>query len=221
MITSQAYDKYILKSEKNSTNDNISTDRQRFVEIYNEYQNRYIEYKLGLKNEEELRSIESLLIREFKIKESKKGRESFSFKIPKDYFDLSSVYALGSKGKCVSKKIDLIEVSDIEKDIYISDYHTKPSFEYRESLFTIGSGQINIYFNNFTVDSAVISYYRHPKQLTLQDPENPESQFDDTFNLDLDDKSIDKIISAAVSGFDINNNSDRWQLNNILAKKDL
>ena len=48
MITSQLYDRYILKAEKNSVNDNISTDRQRFVEIYNEYQIQLIKIYLNI-----------------------------------------------------------------------------------------------------------------------------------------------------------------------------
>lgn len=221
MITSQLYDRYILKAEKNSVNDNISTDRQRFVEIYNEYQIRYLEYIYGLKVEEDMRYIESLLIKDKKVSDSKKGRETYSFEIPKNSFDVSSVYALGTKGKCKSKKLDLTEVLDTEKELYLLDDSTKPSFEYRESLYTIGSGNINVFYTDFSVESIILSYYRYPKNLKLEDPENPESHFDDSFEVDFDDKSINKIISAAVSGFDINNNSERWQLNNIFAKKDL
>lgn len=222
MTASEIYDKYILKAEKNSVNDNISTDKQRFAEIYNEYSIRYFDYVRSLKNEEEMRRIEGLLIKDFKINKSKKERDHFSFEIPENYLDLSSVYALGSKGNCTGKKIDLIkEVLDIERNLYLMDENTKPSFEYRESFYTMGSGYINVFVTDFSIDSTILSYYRYPRKITLTDPENPESNFDDTYDLDFDERSINKIISAAVSGFDVNNNSDRWQLNNIFAKKNL
>lgn len=222
MTASEIYDKYILKVEKNSVNDNISTDKQRFAEIYNEYSIRYFDYVRSLKNEEEMRRIEGLLIKDFKINKSKKERDHFSFEIPENYLDLSSVYALGSKGNCTGKKIDLIkEVLDIERNLYLMDENTKPSFEYRESFYTMGSGYINVFVTDFSIDSTILSYYRYPRKITLTDPENPESNFDDTYDLDFDERSINKIISAAVSGFDVNNNSDRWQLNNIFAKKNL
>ena len=83
------------------------------------------------------------------------------------------------------------------------------------------TGGLAIFYTDFSVDSTIISYYRYPKKLTLTDPNNPESQFDDSFEADFDEKSINKIISATVSGFDINNNSERWQLNNVFAKKNL
>lgn len=222
MKASNVYDRYILKVEKNSVNDNVSTDKQRFVETYNEYQIRFFEYIYDLKNEDNFRYIESLLVRERKINESIKGRESSSFELPDNYLDLSSVYALGSKGKCKNKKIDLpIEVKDIEKDLYLMDENTKPSFEYRESLYTIAGGFVNVYHSDFSIDSVILSYYRYPKKLRLQNPDNPESDFDDSFDIDFDDKSINRILSAAASGFDINNNSERWQINNMFAKTDL
>ena len=221
MKTSELYDRYILKSEKNSTNDGISTDRQRFIELYNEWQVRFLEYYYDLKNEDDFRYIESLLILNFKLKDSNKTREFYSFELPNNYFDLSSVYALGSKGNCKNKKLDLIEVNDINKDIYLTDEYTKPSFEYRESIYNIASTNVNVYYNDFNIDSLILSYYRYPKKLRLQNPENPESDFDDSFDIDFDDKSINRIISATVGGFDVNNNSDRWQLNNNFSKKDL
>lgn len=222
MKTSQVYDRYILKAEKNSTNDYISTDKQRFIELYNEWQTRFLEYIYDLKNEDDFRYIESLLILNHKLQDSKKSKEFYSFELPKNYFDLSSAYALGSKGNCKGKKIDLpIEANNINVNLYLNDENTKPSFEYRESLFTIASGNINVYYTDFGIDSTILSYYRYPKKLRLQDPNNPESDFDDSFDIDFDDKAINRIISATVSGFDLNNNSDRWQLNNNFSKKDL
>lgn len=222
MTASEAYDKYIIKVEKNSTNDNISTDRQRFAEIYNEFQIRFVEYIYDSKNEDDFRYIESLLVLNKKLTEYSKHKDFNSFKLPKDYFDYSSAYALGSKGNCKNKKIELpIEINDINRTHYLTDENTKPSFEYRESLYMIGSNSINVFFSDFDINSVMLSYYRYPRQILLENPNNPESNFDDTYTLDFDDKAINRIISAAASGFDINNGSERWQINNLFAKKDL
>lgn len=222
MNTSSAYDRYLLKIEKNSINDNISTDKQRFVEIYNEYQIRYCEYIYNSGSKDDLRYIENLLILEKLISESIKNRETYSFELPKNYFNLSSVYALGSKGNCSNKRIDLpIEISDLNKSVYMIDDNTKPSFEYRESLYTVGNGNINVFYTDFEINKIFLSYYRYPKKIKLLNPDNPESNFDDSFELEFDDKTINKILTATASGFDINDNSERWQLNNIFSKKDL
>ena len=222
MTASEIYDRYLLKVEKNSTNDNISTDKKRFVEIYNEFQIRYLEYVYSTKNEEDSRYIESLLIKNKNLQKIGRNDNYSSFKLPVDYFNFSSVYAIGSKGNCRGKKIDLpIEVLDSEVTNYLIDAYVKPSFEYRESFYNFSGNNINIYFTDFDIDSAILSYYRYPNNLKLENPDNPESDFDDTVTIDFDEKSINKIISAAASGFDINNNSERWQLHNVFSKKDL
>ena len=223
MITSEdVYDRFILKAEKNSVNDGISTDKRRFVELYNEHQIRYLEYIYDKKNEDDFRYIESLLVLNKKLINAKADTDMTSFEFPKNYFDFSSAYALGSKGKCLNKKIDLFyEIKDIERNFYMSDEFVKPSFEYREAPYTIGSGRVNVFHGDMAVNSLILSYYRYPQPLRLQNPDNPESDFDNSIKVDFDEKSINKIISASVAGFDINNNSDRWQINNIFAKKDL
>lgn len=222
MKASEVYDRFIIKSEKNGTNDNVSTDRLRFIENINEYYIRYSEFIYDSKNEDDFRNIQSLLIKNKKIEKSKKEKDFYAFDLPDNYFDFSSAFALGSKGNCNEQKIDLIyEIKDIERSNYLVDEFVNPSFEYRESPYMIGGNAINVFYTDFTIDSIYLSYYRYPLKLRLQNPDNPESDFDDSFDIDFDEKSINKIISAAVAGFDLNNNSDRWALNNAFSKKDL
>jgi len=222
MKISEVYDRYLLKVEKNSTNDNISTDKQRFLELFNMYSISFTEYIYGLKNEESMRYIQNLLVKELNINKGKKEIDHFSFELPKDYLLYSSAFALGSKGECLNRKIDLpLEVLDIEKDLYYNDSNTSPSFEYRESFITIGSNSVNVFYTDFTVNSLILSYYRYPTKHSLTDPNNPESDFDDNQEVDFDEKAINRILSATASGFDINNNSERWQIHNIFAKKSL
>lgn len=222
MKASEVYDKFILKSEKNSTNDNISTDKQRVAELYNEWSVRLLEYLYDNKADDDIRYINGLLVPNKKLTEFKKDQEAYSFKLPDNYFDLSSAYALGSQNECSNQKIFLFaEIDDFNKPYYLSDEFTKPSFKYRESIYNIGGNSINVYYNDFVINSVILSYYRYPKKIQLQDPNNPESDFDDSYELDFDDRVTNRIISAAVSGLDLNNSSERWQLNNAFAKKEL
>lgn len=220
MNASQAYDKYIIKTEKNSVNDNIATDRGRFVIIYNEYQNRFIEYIYEKKNEDDFRYIQ-LLLEEVPITSSTKQDNFYLFKLPKNYFEFSSVSAKGSKGNCSNQSIDLFEIKDLNRTVELSDEYTSPNFEYREAPLILSSNNIKIFTTDFSIERLNLSYYRYPKQLKLLNPKNPESPFDDSFQLDFDDKVIDRIISATAGGFDQNNNSDRWQVHNMNSKLEL
>ena len=222
MKASEAYERFLMKAERNSVNDGLSTDRGRFVQLFNEASHRYIEYCYEKKNEDDIRYIQSMLVDSEPISYSFHNENYYAFELPEDYFEFSNVYGKASKGDCYNTNIDLFEIKDFNKNIIISDEFTSPSFEYREAPFTISDNSVKVFTdNNFSVDNIILTYYRYPKKIKLQNPDNPESQFDDSFDLDFDDKVIDRIISAAVSGFDINNSSERWQLHNVFAKTEL
>ena len=221
MKASEAYEKYLIKSERNSVNDGLSTDKGRFVITYNEYQNRFVEYTYEKKNEDDIRYIQLLLKESNPLKYKNKKSDHCTFELPKDYFDFSNVYGKASKGKCSAQKMVLFEIKDFDSNLILADEFTSPSFEYREAPFIISNNTIKVFTNDFDIDSITISYYRYPKQITLVNPENPESDLDDSFELDFDNKVIDRIISAAVGGFDINNSSERWQLHNLTSKTEL
>lgn len=221
MKASEAYDKYLIKSERNSVNDGLSTDHGRFVITYNEYQNRFVEYNYEKKNEDDIRYIQKLLVESPPIKYKTQKGNYYTFELPSNYFEFSNVYGKASKGECINKPIDLFEIKDLDRNIILSDEFTSPSFEYREAPFIISNDTIKVFTTDFEINSIILSYYRYPKQLKLTNPENPESDFDDSFELDFDDKVIDRIISATVGGFDINNNSERWQLHNLSSKTEL
>lgn len=218
MTATQAYDKYLIKAEKNSVNDGISTDKGRFVILYNEHQNRFIENIYERKGNEDIRYIQALLVESKPIKNSGKKNNYYKFELPVDYFNFSNVYAKATKKTCVNKQIDLYEIKDTSRNYILSDEFTSPSFEYREAPFTFSDNMIKVFTSDFEVDNIILSYYRYPKQITQVDPENPESELDDSFELDFDDKVIDRIISDTVSGFDINNNSERFQLHKAVSQ---
>ena len=158
MNPNEAYERFLIKSEKNSINDNLSTSKGTFALLYNEFKNRFSEYCYEKKNEDDFRYIQTLLVLDHRINVSESNNTSCYFKLPTDYFEFSNVYG--------------------------------------------------------------IVYYRYPRSIILEDPENPESNFVN-IELDFDDKVNDRIISAMVGGFDLNNTSERWQLHNLSSKTKL
>lgn len=212
MTPEQAYLRYITKTEKNSTNDYISTDRGRFALIYNESQNKFIEWLLDRKSSDDIRYIEDILVidKELKTVTNKKDHALTSF--PDDYFDLSNVYAVGSDDCCKDQKIYLFLIKEENKNEILQDEHNRPSFKYRESPYSIGSKQIRVYKEpTTTIDKLILSYYRKPSQIELENPDNPESKFKE-IKLDFPDKTLDRIISLAAGEFDLNQENQRFQL---------
>lgn len=211
MTVEQAYQKYLQKVEKNGVTDNISTDRGRFVILFNESKDKFQEYILD-KSDDDLRYIQNLLVVDKKITDKKKQLDHYNFTLPSNYFDISNVYALCSSNKCTQQVVRLFEIKEANKNEIIQDEFNKPSFLWRESFFTLSSNQINVYFDDFKVDEIVLSYYRYANSIALLNPDNPESKFNESIPIEFDDKTADRIISICAGEFDINNTDARWQL---------
>ena len=220
MNPNEAYERFLIKSEKNSINDNLSTSKGTFALLYNEFKNRFSEYCYEKKNEDDFRYIQTLLVLDHKINVSKSNNTSCYFKLPTDYFEFSNVYGIGSKGNCKNQKFTLYEIKGTSSNIIDINEYTSPSFNYRESNFIFGGNNIKVFTDDFTIDKIVLDYYRYPRSIILEDTENPESNFVN-IELDFDDKVNDRIISAMVGGFDLNNTSERWQLHNLSSKTKL
>lgn len=208
----QAYQKYIVKVEKNATNDYISTDRGRFVFIFNEAQNKYLEWILDNKSTDEIRYAQKMLVLDKKLSVKSSKKEDVTFTLPKDYFDFVNIYAFASSDCCSNEKLYLFPIKEENKNEVLQDEFNKPSFKYRESPYSIGSDQVKVYKESTTkIESANLSYYRYPAQISLLDPNNPESEFSKT-EIEFDDKVVDRIISIAAGEFDMNQENQRFQL---------
>lgn len=215
-----AYESFKLKTEKNITNDGLSTDRGRFVLLFNEAQNKYLEFHLQERGKDDVRYVQNFLVLDKKISPSSNTQEKYNFPIPKNYLDLSSVKGVASKGECTNAKITLIELQTEDASEILIDEDNKPSFKWREALYTVNSNTVSVYTDkDFKMDNILLSYYRYPNQIGLIDPNDPESKFNENIKIEWDIKSLDRIISLTAGESDLNTNNPRFQLQNARAQK--
>lgn len=214
MNIEEVYDRFIIKINKNAQTDNIQCDRGRFVELYNENKNKWLEWTLEKRNEDDIRYAQVLLNTSKEITSSIKKENSQEFSLPEDYFDLVNVNARASSDCCEREKIDLYEVKAENIDLELQDEFNKPSFDFRESLYQIASDKVIVYIDDFTIDKILLSYYKYPTKIELKNPEDPESGFKSGINILLDDKVIDRIVSMCASDFALNNDNPKYQAEN-------
>lgn len=208
----QAKDRYLVKAEKNGTNDGITTDNYRFCLLFNESQNKFLTLQLQQRGIDDVRYIQNFLVLDEKIPYSSKSENKYNFKLPENYFDIADVRANAQKENCIDI-INLFELRTENINEVLQDEFQKPSFEWRESLFTVNSDQLSIYTDStFKVNDILLNYYRYPNQIQLLDEENPESKFNEQIPIEWDDKSLDDIITLMVFNLDINENNPRFQL---------
>jgi hypothetical protein len=215
MTPNDVYDKYITKSEKNSTNDNFSTDKGKVALLYNELSVRLIQFYLRNRQLDSKIDIQVLLVDSLKLG-LEESKESYSlFNLPQDFLSWSSASATGSKGNCSNQYIDLFELRDEDKSNILTSSFFSPSFDYREAPYNYVGNKLKVYKEtDMAIDEAFLTYYKNPKQITLQDPDNPESAFQNV-QIELPEQVVDRIVSAMVGDFKINNADQSFQFDKL------
>lgn len=216
METYKLYEKLMLKLDATGSQ-NIAVDNSRAVIALNEAQNRMVEFFLSTKQDDNLRYIQKLL-KSQEIERTSEEKLTNNFSLPDDYFDFSSIVGYGSTEKCKGKKFHLYEIKNQNKDEILNDEFNKPSFLYRESPYYISEDSVKIFVDDFKMDKVLLDYYRYPVQLRLIDEDNPESDFDEGFQIEFDDKLIDRIVSETVFLIQVNNKESEFQVNSQISK---
>lgn len=215
MTPNDIYEKYIVKAEKNSTNDNFSTDRGKVALLYNELSVRVVDFYLNNRQLDTLKDIQVLLVDNEELTPLESKENYVFFELPSDFLSWSSARATASKGDCTGEEITLFELRDEDSGNIITSSFFSPSFDYREVPYNFTKNQLKVYKESgMDIDEAFLTYYKYPVRIQLQDPDNPESMFQNV-QIELPEKVVDRIVSAMVGDFKMNNSDQSFQVDKL------
>ena len=209
------YLRALQKAEENMTNGGIKLDKARFVQLFNDEQNRLVRYILDKKNEEDIRYIQKLVVysKELSKKSDKENPDSSLFSIPDDFFAFSNVSGVFSEGECTVTDFNMWEVKNENLHELLADEFNAPSFDFRETFYTIGEDSIRVYKKGFSVDSVFMTYYRYPKSVDIEGYIKSDNTNSSNIDPELDDKLIGIILNMIEKQFALNESEyGRYQL---------
>lgn len=215
MTPNDLYESFIIKVNENAQTDNIAVDKGRFVKLFNEASNKYVEWVLEKKNEDDIRYLHPILKTEEITTNLKKSNYQL-FKLPKDFFDLGSVLGKGSTECCKNVDFEIYEVKVDNQGEIVNDELNRPDGEYRIAPFYLQGGNVKILISDFEIDNIQVTYYKYPQHIKLINPEDPESNFEnEDTQMEFDDKVLDRIISIATSDNNLNNGDPKFQADKV------
>lgn len=213
MNVQDAYLSFLEKVNQNNTNDNISADKGRFVTIYNEEQNRYVEWLIEKRNVSKVHDIQKILVKDKVLDFGSKKENVQNFLLPKNFFSFVNIKGFAGNGVCSNQPMLLFEVKPENVHELLADDNNKPSFEFRESFYTISSDSVNVYVENFSLEKLLLTYYRYPVQVDIAGYIKSNGKASKNIDPEFDDKVVDRIITACAKAFNVNNdNLQRFQL---------
>ena len=200
MKIADAYLMALQKSEQNLSNGGIRLDKARFIQLFNECQNKYVSYILEKKNKDDIRDIQKLVVSSKSLKRSGviDTPQCYVFSLPDDFFSFIDISGRFSDGKCSSPIFDLHEVKGENVALLFADHNHKPSFKHRETFYTIGGDGVKIYVDDFQVQSAFLTYYRYPVQVDI----SGYIRSDGSDSVDVDPEFDDKVVNEILDMVD-------------------
>jgi len=198
--------------ESNLTNGGITLDKARFVNLFNESQLKFVDDTLNHKNDDTIRDIDILLVRDKRAVRTGKVLNKVSFRSPDDLYSFVNVRCTASNGGCSSGDFLLWEAKHENVHELLGDENNKPSWKYRESFYTVGGNQISVYTGDFDIDSLYVTYYRNPVRIDIAGIMR-ESGISSSIDTEWPDRIIVRIMDIMVKEFDKNEfNTDRYNV---------
>ena len=209
------YLRALQKAEENATNGGIKLDKARFVQLFNEEQNRLVLYLLDKRNEDDIRYLQKLVVYSKDISKNRSIENQISdlFSLPSDYFDFINVSGVFSRGECSASDFNLWEAKNENVNELLADEFNKPSYDYRDAFYTIGEEGIRVYKGDFNVDKLFLSYYRYPNPVDISGYIKSDNSSSTDIDPELDDKLVDIILNMVEKQFALNESEyNRYQI---------
>lgn len=206
MTIQEAYLRSLQKNEQNLANGGIKLDPGRFVLLFNEAQDRLVKYYLNRKDDETIRSIQTLLVYWKSLNKINHidDPESTLFGLPDDYLWFSNIKGSFSYNGCEIGDFVMWEAKNENVHELLGDDNNRPSFDYRETFYTIGDGKVVVYEDGFRTEEVRMTYYRNPVRVDLAGYINAAGERSTDIDPELPDPLVEEILDMVAKQFNLN-----------------
>lgn len=213
MNISDAFIQFRQLVNRNNTNNNISVDKPRFIQMFNDIQNRYLDFLLNKRDDDTIRRAAKFFSTQvLQLDKSEEIREVYV--LPINYFDFSNIEIKASQKNCKGIPLHSFEVKTENLQELLNDKFSEPSFDYRETFYhTSGDSTISIYKKDFSIDSVNLLYYRYPNKVDIEGYIKTDESNSTSIDPEWEDRDISKILMAMSLEFSaINSDGTGYEL---------
>lgn len=196
------YIKFLNKVNKGNTQGDIAVDKDRFVLIFNEVKNRWVEQTLKVKDSILIDSLWEI-VKTVNLYDGVEKKDYVEFRIPEDFYELILAECNAEKSNC-KKKLFLREVKNHDKNVLRFNTNYKPDFEFDWSFISLQNETIRVYTDKFKVKDVTLEYYQVIPDLDIQGYINLDGIPSSNIPIPLSEQYVDQIINLAAEEFERN-----------------
>lgn len=201
MNIDEAYIRFLQLVNRNATNNRTNVDKPRFVLSYTDMQNRFVEWVLEKRNEDVIRDIQAILVKDKNLLVTDTKSTYTAYGLPSNYFNFANITASAKTECCQADWLTLHEVKSEDAEELRNDTNNKPSFEYRESFYYFSEGSIILYKDEFEYEKVLLTYYRYPLQVDIIGYKKADGSDSISVDPEFDDKVVVRILLAMAKEF--------------------
>jgi len=212
MTIQETYLAFLQLVNRNATNNNVNVDLYRFVRIFNDMQNRFVEWKLDKRNDDSIRDIHLLLIPELPLEATGSTENTTRFELPSNFFDFANISAEASTD-CCKDRILVYEVKSEDTEELYNDKYSEPSFEWRESFGYLSEDTFTVFKKGFEIERILLTYYRYPRQVDIEGYPKQDNTPSTNIDPEFEDAITNRILLAMAKEFSaINGDAQGYSL---------
>lgn len=193
------YLKFLTKINKGNTQGDIACDKDRFVLIFNEVKNRWVERTLKVKDSILIDSLWEI-IKTVKLQNGVDKGDYTEFEIPFDFYELILGECEAKRKNC-KRKLFLREVKNQDKNILRFNKNYTPDFDFEWSFMSIQDKYLRVYKNDFSVKNTTIEYYGVLPDLDVEGYIDIDGNPSVDKPIPLSEQYIDQIVNLAAEEF--------------------
>lgn len=199
MSSEDLYYHFQLILNKNASLKNVNITRPNFVILYNREALRWLENYIKLNSStQSVHNVHQFLVTDQKLSESEVSESYYLYDLPEDYFEFSTSKSLANKDKCSRFIYNYLEKPK-DLNTLLDDGLSGPSFEFEESLCNISKNKLQVFVDDYKINSTYLSYYKKPQKIDLSGYTNiNDGSYSQTIDTDLDERYQTQIIDLTV-----------------------
>lgn len=193
------YIKLLTKVNKGNSQGNIAIDKDRFVLLFNECKNRWVERHLKEKDSILIDSLSEIVKTEQLLNGNDKTVYT-EFKIPEDFYELALATCEAQRNEC-KKTLFLRAVKNQDKNQLRFNSNYKPDFDFEWSFVSLQGGYLRVYQDDFKVNKVSMEYYKVIPSIDIEGYTHLDGSASSNIGIELSEQYVDQIINVTAEEF--------------------
>lgn len=194
------YLKFLTKINKGNTQGDIACDKERFLLIFNEVKNRWVERALKTKDSILIDSLQEI-IKPYLLVNGVDKKSYVEYPLPEDFYE-AILGNCTAKRKSCKRELFLRQVKNQDKNVLKFNLNYTPDFDFEWSFFSIQNNTIRVYKNDFSIEKGELEYYQVIPDLSIEGAIDINGNPLVNVPIPLSEQYVDQIVNLAAEEFE-------------------